>query len=217
VCDLTQLTAFVLAVVMCMTLVYMLTDQVLGDAELTRTATRAAFVALGLVVLAGLRTERVQEHFQLILHVTLFVVGIAKTVLIDEGGQFGQTLFQLLILLLLRVNFSNAVILSAVDLAAYCIYAAIKTDVNLRIYLSIHVFLLGFAISGCYRLQVRAQYKVGGGLRTGSRGRRKASLRSPKSNVSLGCLFVKLTAGNAGGLSPGQKTGDGAAQDASDA
>jgi hypothetical protein len=87
----------------------------------------------------------------------LFVVGIAKTVMIDQGGQFGQTLFQLLILLLLRINFTWVLVLSLVDLAVYNIYASVETNVDLRSYLSILLFVLAFAYSGCYRMQVGAR------------------------------------------------------------
>ena len=53
---------------------------------------------------------------------TFLIGGVAKTVTIDQSGAFGQTLFQLGILLVLRIKFTNAILLSAIDLTVYCLY-----------------------------------------------------------------------------------------------
>ncbi len=149
-----QLTSFVLVVVIVMATVYMLIEA-LADTNMTLLVVRGALILLGVIVLLSLRGGFAQNHFQLFVFLTFLIGGVAKTVSIDQSGSFGQTLFQLGILLVLRINFVNAVVLSLADLTLYCIYAGLKTDADLATFLQTLVFLLGFAISGCYRLQVR--------------------------------------------------------------
>ena len=206
---------------MCMALGYTVSDAVLGHVAIAITAVRGAFIVLGVGALLALKTAIVQRHFQVILYATLFVVGIAKTVMIDQGGQFGQTLFQLLILLLLRINFTWVLILSQVDLAVYNIYASFETNVNLRSYLSILLFVLAFAYSGCYRVQVRLRVPSPHTCTTCYRPSHPSLVQPLRVCMVVLVLCWScaglVSVGHARGLSTGQSTVRGTTQDSSHA
>ncbi len=151
-----QLTVLVVGVVIFLSITYMAIEAFIGSGSLRVMTIRAILVTMGGFFLVGMYTSVVRKHFQLAVFVLILVGGVAKTLLIERSGEFGQTLFQLAILLVLRVKFVSVIVLSIVDLTVFIIAAIVNDHYgsNLIFFLGYMLFVLGFASSGCYRLQV---------------------------------------------------------------
>ena len=143
-----------LAVVLLLAVIYM-GIEAFAAVSPELTILRATLVSLGGVFLIMLQTAFVKRYFQLFVFFVFLIGGIAKTIMIDQSGEFGQTLFQLGVLLVLRVKFVHAVSLSVIDLTGYLIFSVVRKNNSVEEVFVYLLFLLGFGISGCYRLQAR--------------------------------------------------------------
>lgn len=124
---------------------------------------RCLLVALGVAVVASTYTSLFRKHYNILMTVVLIAVGLGKTMAIDSAGQFGQALFPLSVLVLLRIPFLNAIAICAVDLLIYVVFTLTRSGAatyslpSFALYLA---FVLGFAGAGSYSLNkaMRSDY-----------------------------------------------------------
>lgn len=121
--------------------------------------------ALILVLALGLLWFTFRPRFVSVFHRTMFVAlvvaGVLKTIIIEDSGRYGATLWQLGILSVLRLKFSYVIVISLIDIVVYAVYAVVCTacDVHSRNdvkpFLIYVVFIVGYCAFGCVWLQVR--------------------------------------------------------------
>jgi magnesium-transporting ATPase (P-type)/class 3 adenylate cyclase len=87
-------------------------------------AVRAAVIAAGALFLLWTCLPAFRRHYSISLCLALTAVGVTKTALIDAGGVYGQALFQLGVMLVLRLRFVHALAVCGVDLLVYVVYTA---------------------------------------------------------------------------------------------
>lgn len=154
-----KLTRYSLVAVLLLAVVYLIIEAI-HTIDVKVTIIRAVLVGLGALFLVLLHNKLVMDRFQLVVCLVVFFGGLAKTVIIDQSGEFGQTFFQLGILLVLRIRFIYALGLSVLDLIIFITYTKIQhssTSAGFFIYI---LFVLVFAASGCYALQVCAYQRT---------------------------------------------------------
>lgn len=151
---LAQLTKYSLTIVLLLAVAYM-TIEAVHSVKPTVMAIRGTLVGLGALFLGFLHKNTSNKWFQPTICLVVFMGGLAKTVLIDQSGEFGQTLFQLGILLALRIQFTHVLALSVIDLVIFILYTKIENNSVTSGFFIYIVFVLVFAATGCYALQVR--------------------------------------------------------------
>ena len=134
--------------------IYM-TIEAVKTVELKITIIRGILVGLGAIFLGVLHRKVMGgDKFQTLVCLVVFLGGVAKTFIIDQSGEFGQTFFQLGILMVLRIKFSYALALSLLDFTIFCVYTKIQnSEVSQGFFIYI-LFVLGYAASACYSLQM---------------------------------------------------------------
>ena len=79
----------------------------------------------GFLVLTYLRVFRQPTFYSGAMLAAIVLVGVAKTLIVDTEGFYGQTLFQMGILLVLRIRFTHAVAAALIDLTIFVIFTAL--------------------------------------------------------------------------------------------
>jgi magnesium-transporting ATPase (P-type)/class 3 adenylate cyclase len=77
-------------------------------------------IVAGACLIVGLSyTSWFRRNHDMLMFLALLTTGILKTVLVSEAGEFGQTLFVIAVLLILRLSVPSAVLLTLLDFALY--------------------------------------------------------------------------------------------------
>ncbi|KAA0160439.1 hypothetical protein FNF31_04308 [Cafeteria roenbergensis] len=119
---------------------------------LTTLLLRMALVVGALLAVLFTYTTTFRRNHNSIMFALLLITGIAKTVIVSDAGTFGQTLYTICVLLILRLSFASAAVLAILDLAIFT--AAVGANLvgdgvaSLIDYIPYAAFVLAFGLSG---------------------------------------------------------------------
>ena len=122
------------------------------DDALLRLLFRLLLVVGAFVAAACTALKCFRRRHDTIMFVILLVTGVAKTLLVAEAGTFGQALYLICVLLILRLSVASAVLLALLDLAVFA--AAVAANfvgggaATLINYIPYAGFVLAFSING---------------------------------------------------------------------
>lgn len=132
--------------------------EILGTAKAVNIVIRCGLLVGGAVLLWYTYSPSFANHFQTTIASVVLLGGLGTTLIIDDGGEFGQTLFHLLVFQVLRIRFVNAVGVSFVDLVFFAVYSALNTPVNLPVFIIYLAFILGFVAYGSHSQQLAMRH-----------------------------------------------------------
>lgn len=127
------------------------------DSTPIQLVVRSALVvgAVVFAVLSFLQIFQRPNFYSYSLLIALILGGAAKTVVIDADGMFGQALFQMGILLVLRLRFLHALTVCAVDLSVWVLWCALNPrGIPIPVFVLYMCFVSSFCGQSCYSLHV---------------------------------------------------------------
>jgi magnesium-transporting ATPase (P-type)/class 3 adenylate cyclase len=123
------------------------------DSSLVANGIRLALICVALMFILFTLTQSFRMYYSLSMCLALFLAGLAKTAAIDAGGEFGQTLFQLGVLLLVRLRPIHTLTICIIDLIIYIIFTVDRGHTDMLPQFLVYIaFVTSFAGAGAYFL-----------------------------------------------------------------
>ena len=132
----------------------------LSTATLPQLIVRSLLVGGGaaFLVVTCLDAFREPGFYSASMLVVVLAAGVAKTLVVDVDGRLGETLFQMAILLVLRLRFTHACAAALIDLSVYVVFTALtqppsRVAETLPSFVVFVLFCIAFGAIAAWKLQ----------------------------------------------------------------